>query len=136
MLSRTVDIDQINSVLKHPDIWGLISDDEDKDTFTPPMENNHYLFDEGILFILHPEGEDLQIHANVIPENRGNAKQAASEALRYGFEELKAVRIIAKIPLKYGNVYGFAKKFMKDLGIVDGEHFLELGVEQWGLSDS
>lgn len=134
MLSRTSDINQINSVLKHPDIWPLISDDDDDiDSFIPPLGDNHYLYESGVLFILHPEGDDLEIHANVLPESRGKAKAAAAEALNYGFNVLKTDRIVANIPEKYGSVYGFAKKFMNDDGIIDGNHRLSLRVEEWVL---
>jgi hypothetical protein len=130
MLLRTFNVDDINSVLKHPDIWPMIADTDPED-FEPPFEGNHYLFSEGVLFILHPNGDDLQIHANVLPDNRIDAKQAAQQALEYGFGELHANRIIAEIPVKYGNVYGFAKKFMKDLGVINGDHFMALRAEEW-----
>jgi len=55
----------------------------------------------------------------------------ASEALEYGFNVMKADNIVAKIPTQYGNVYGFAKKFMQDQGIIDGEHVLTLRAESW-----
>ena len=130
---RTYDVEQINSVLKHPDIWPCIADGEDIDSFTPPMGNHHYLYDEGILFILHPSGEDWTIHANVLPESRSKASEAAEFALDYGFNTLKAKKIVANIPEKYGNVYGFALKFLKDKGLVDGEHQMALEVEEWVL---
>ena len=134
MIEPTTNIDKINSILKHPDIWPLISEpDDDIDLFTPPMGDNHYLYEDGVLFILHPEGDDLEIHANVLPESRGKAKAAAQEALNYGFNVLKTDRIVANIPEKYGNVYGFAKKFMNDDGVINGIHRLSLRVEAWGL---
>ena len=134
MIELTTNIDEINSILKHPDIWPLISEpDDDIDLFTPPMGDNHYLYESGVLFILHPEGDDLEIHANVLPESRGKAKAAAQEALNYGFNVLKTDRIVANIPEKYGNVYGFAKKFMNDDGVINGIHRLSLRVEAWGL---
>ena len=134
MIERTTDIDKINSVLKHPDIWPRISDvSQSIDDFIPPMGDNHYLYEDGVLFILHPDGDNLRIHANVLPESRGKAKEAAAQALKYGFNALKAAKIVAKIPEQYGNVYGFAKKFMKDDGITNGEHNLSLRAEEWAL---
>ena len=59
--------------------------------------------------------------------------EAAKEALRYGFEELGADEITAEIPEKYGEVYGFALKFMKDHGFVAGNHILKLRVDEWDL---
>ena len=134
MISRTHDVNKINSVLKHPDIWPLISEPgDDIDSFSPPMGENHYLYETGVLFILHPEGDDLEIHANVLPDSRYKAMGAAADALNYGFNVLKTDRIVANIPEKYGNVYGFAKKFMNDDGIIDGNHKLSLRVDEWVL---
>ena len=132
MIKRTFNIDEINSVLKHPDIWPRISDkSQDIDDYIPPMGDNHYLYEEGVLFILHPDGDNLRIHANVLPDSRGKAKEAAERALNYGYNVLKAAKIVANIPEQNGNVYGFAKKFMNDDGVTNGEHNLSLRVEKW-----
>ncbi len=134
MIKRTTDIDKINSVLKHPYIWPRISDKhQSKDEWTAPMEGMHYLYDDGILFILHDIGDSVKVHANVLPEARERAEAAADEAARYSFEELGAQEITAEIPEKYGAVYGFALKFMQDVGFVDGNHLLSLRVEEWDL---
>lgn len=134
MIERTFDVDKINSVLKHPDIWSLISDeDHDIDAYVPPLTiDNHYLYSDGIVYILHPCGDDWQIHANVTKESRGDAFEAGQEALKYGFEEIGADRIVAKIPTEYGNVYGFTLKHgFNDEGVIDGKHFLTLRADQW-----
>ncbi len=133
MLERTFDTEKINSVLKHEDIWPRIAnEDKDIDAFDPPMGDNHYLFADGILFILHPQGDSWQIHANVTPEKRDKAYQAAEESLEYGFKEIGASRIVCKIPVKYGNVYGFALKAgMIDKGVIDNFHILALEKEEW-----
>ena len=130
----TTDINKINSVLKHPDIWSRVSDkSQNIDEFTPPMDGITYLYEEGVLIILHPEGDKHRIHVNVILEHRDKALAATAEAFKYGFEVLGAREIIAKIPEKYGSVYGFALKFMNDNGIIDGDHILSLEKEEWAL---
>ena len=132
MLKRTFDINKINSVLKHEYIWPRIADKGiDIDTFTPPMEGVHYLHDGGALIILHAVGGKYKIHVNVVPEHRGKAETLAKEALKYAFEELGAKEVIAEIPRNYGEVYGFALKFMKDVGFSDGNHLMSLRVEEW-----
>jgi hypothetical protein len=133
MIERTTDIDKINSVLKHPYIWPRVAGDHPIEGYTPPMEGNHYLYDEGVLFILHDHGENLRIHANVLPEYRHKAEKAAKEALKYGFNVLKADKITAKIPKTFSSVYGFALKFMNDVGMVGNDHQLELGRKEWAL---
>ena len=135
MITPTTDIDKINSVLKHPDIWPFISGDASIDDFEPPInDETHYLFDEGVLFILHPEGNDWKIHANITKDSRFKAVEAANEALDYGFNKLSAGRIIATIPSEYGHVYGFALKMgMTDEGVTGDVHLLTLERQKWAL---
>ena len=136
MIARTFDVDKINSVLKHPDIWPNIADDDIHiDEFTPPIDDDmHYLFSDGILFILHPEGDALQIHANVLKSERGRAAEAAKAALVYGFIGLNADKIIAKIPEKYANVVKFAHMFMDLESVVGGVNNFVLEKSKWALS--
>lgn len=129
LLEVTTDPEKVCSVLKHDDIWPNIAD-TDKESFEPPMDGVHYLHSEGILFILHGN-EELQIHANVILEQRTKAVTAAQDALEYGFNNLNAKRIFCEIPTEYPNVYGFALKFLNDQGIEDGQHILDLRKDQW-----
>jgi hypothetical protein len=130
-MQRTFDVGLINSVIKHPYIWSKIADGEDIEEFAPPMAGIHYLYEEGVLFILNKIGEEWHIHANVIPEHKKKASRCASDALRYAFDDLNAERIFAEIPVKYENVYRFALKFMKDAGMRDGEHLMILERKLW-----
>ena len=128
-MMRTFDIDQISAILKHPDIWPAVSDEsQDIDEFKPPMDNSiHYLIDEGALLILHPDGDNMEVHVNILPEYRGKAKELCFELIEYA-RSLGVTTLSADIPIEYGNVYNFALKFMKDRGIIDGEHHLDMRV--------
>ena len=131
-LSKTINNENINSVLKHPDIWPRIADKGQLvDEWTPLHDDVTYLYSEGVIFILHPEDDAIEIHANVLPDYRHKAKLAADMALEYGFNTLQADKIIAKIPEEYGSVYGFALKFMNDVGFKNGEHLLEIRRKEW-----
>lgn len=122
---RTFSRLKINSVLKHPDIWPNIADDQDFATFQPPVTKDiHYLFETGVIFILHPLDDDLEIHANIVPAYRGNAAALANEALRYGFDLND--RIVARIPARYENVLRFAHQFMNETGIIGDIHHFSL----------
>lgn len=134
MIKPTTDADKIKSILTHPYIWPRISPDgASPEGYQPPMDGVTYLHDEGVLFILHGHGGELQIHANVLPEYRNDANEAAKDAINYGFNILKADKITAKIPKQYGSVYGFALKFLNDVGTDGADHCLELGRAQWAL---
>lgn len=129
---RTKDAEVINSVLTHPAIWPCIADGS-PEGFEPPLTDDyHYLYEEGVLFILHPLNDDWEIHANVLPEYRSGAFDAGQAALKYAFDVIKANKVIARIPTEYPNVYQFSlKSGLQDAGIVDGEHYLTLEREQW-----
>lgn len=136
MLKRTFSTDKISSVLKDPTIWPCIADDMDKESTDIPLDDNHYLYQEGTIIILHPKGDDWQIHVNVLPDYRNGAMDSANEALYYAFNTLDAERVIAYIPQDFGNVYNFALKFMKDQGIRHDNHYLTLTEEEWDSLDS
>lgn len=127
MLKRTRNQVEIDSVVKNPYIWDRIaSSDNDLNGFNPEIiDSDHYLFDEGVLIILHEVGVDAMIHVNVLPDFRHKAMAATQEAFDYGFNEMGVEKIIAEIPEKYSSVCGFALKFMKYKGLIDGIHHLE-----------
>lgn len=133
MIERTFDKEKVNSVLKHEDIWQRIADKSiDKESYQPPSGENHYLFEDGILYILHPYRDFWQIHANVIKSKRHKAFDAGQQALDYVFNTLNAKKVIAIIPKKYIDVYKFTMKSgFTDCGTIDGEHYLELRAEKW-----
>ena len=135
MLERISDESKIRGILTHDSIFEAIGGG-DKDFPIPIDNDHHYLYMEGGLFILHPKGEDWMIHANVLPEYRGDAYKAGQEALSYAFIELGAKRVVASIPVEYSNVFKFAvKSGLQDKGFKGGEHYLTLEYEQWVLSE-
>jgi hypothetical protein len=132
LLQRTHSLPEVMEVLQHPAIWDDIGGNEVEDWIPDMSDDWHYLHADGAIFILHPEGDDWMIHANVIPEAREHAFELGQEALRYAFEYLGADRVVAEIPERYDNVYKFSlKSGMSEEDFIDGEHKLELRYEQW-----
>jgi len=135
LLARTFDAEAIMEILEHPSIWENISDPGQSFTL-PTTDEYHYLLGNGAVFILHPEGDDWEIHANVIPDRRDVAYEMGQEAIRYGFEVLGAKRIVASIPTEYKNVYNFAlKSGLVELSLTNGVHELALEYERWDLQE-
>ena len=81
-MERTKDAEKIRAILTHEAILPNISSDNNPNFELPLTDEYHYLLDEGALFILHPDGEDWEIHANVIPEYRGGAFDLCQEAFQ------------------------------------------------------
>ena len=134
ILKRTSDKHKIREILTHVSIYKNIGGQENEGFEIPIDNDHHYLWMPGGLFILHPEGEDWKIHANVLPDYRAKAFEAGQEAFEYAFKELGARKVIASIPIEYSNVYNFAlKSGMKDSGLKGGEHYLTLRYEEWVL---
>jgi hypothetical protein len=131
-LQRSEDEKAIESVLKTDGVWENISGGKEKDEWSLVISEHpdeHFLYKEGVVFILHPYGSDgdWQLHANVTPAKRDRAMEYTSEALSYGFNQLNACRIVALIAPKYQNVYHFALKMgFTDYGLKDGKCFLTL----------
>ena len=134
MIARTFDDKKIRDILTHDSILPNISDTEDKDFPIPLDDDYHYLYAEGMVFILHPNMDDWEIHANVLPECRDKAYEAGQEAIAYGFNQLGASKLVAHIPQRYINVYQFAlKSGFKEQSLIEDEHYLELERDAWAL---
>lgn len=132
MLERTSDKNKIRDILTHPAIFHNIGGQDGEDFEIPIDNDHHYLYMPGGLFILHPEGEDWMIHANVLPDYRDKAFEAGQEAFEYAFNELGARKVVASIPVEYSNVYNFAlKSGMTDSGLKGEDHYLTLRHEEW-----
>jgi RimJ/RimL family protein N-acetyltransferase len=131
LLQRSTDAESIMYVLKHPAIWENIGGTGD--SFELPIDDDHhYLINQGAVIILHPEGDDWVIHVNIVPEFRHIAYELAMEALGYAFDILGANRVIASIPKEHENVYRFSLKCgMGEEALVEGEHRMVMGYEQW-----
>jgi hypothetical protein len=135
-LALITDKAQIMSVLSHPAIWPNIAPDHiEPSAFDPPLEGVEYwgVFDKDLmgLFILHYDGQGMQIHANMLPEGRGDIAQEAGTLVsdyardRYGY-------VYALIPEKYDNVYQFALRCgMQDGGLIGEDHYVYKGERRW-----
>ena len=114
-IRETTDIEEIKSVLCHPEIYPCISQDGNPTAreFEPPMNVSYiggYIDGEimGIM-IYHPYKDGLKCHIQVLPEFRKKyAKEFGRIALNFG--EAKNAIIYADIPTCYPNVLAFAKK--------------------------
>lgn len=129
---ETQDIDEIKSVLCHPQIYPCISHDgcPTSKEFEPPM-NVRYLggyIDGQIigLMIYHPYKDGLKCHIQVLPEFREHAKEFG----RIVLDEAKNAIIYADVPTCYPNVVSFAEGFgfeitgsIKNNHVRDGQSF-------------
>ena len=50
-----------------------------------------------------------QIHALIMPEHRGHAKESGRVILRWCLDNIDFAKLVAEIPEKYPNVYHFTK---------------------------
>ena len=132
---ETIDVEEIKSVLCHPEIYPCISQDGNPtaDEYEPPM-NVRYVggYVDGVIMgimIYHPYKDGLKCHVQVLPAFREKyAKEFGRIVLNFG--EAKNAIIYADIPTCYPNVLAFAKGFgfeitgsIKDNYIRDGQSF-------------
>ena len=107
MIYQTFDMEAVNAVLTHPDIWEEIGGGEL--TELPYVPCCLYFLMDGGVIIFHPYGDGMKIHANVIPEKRGKhaydaVEQSIQEMFRRGHRN-----IYAEIDVNLRHVYRFAK---------------------------
>lgn len=104
-LAGPEDIDVINSILQHPDIWENIAGDVEP--FDTPFMHEHAYFiigDNQGLVIYHKFLDGVKIHTNILPEKRhGASYEAINETMQHIFD-LGITRIYAEIDDKFPNV--------------------------------
>ncbi len=89
MIRQTNDMEAVNGILAHPDIWSQVAP-EGIETFNMPYFGEWLYFivneDEGVI-IFHPYLDGWKIHPNIIPERRGKAAfRAIDESVKAVFE--------------------------------------------------
>lgn len=128
-VKRTFDDEKIKKILTDPELWERIAPKHVSiNDFLPPMSDDfHYLEvlsggDTAGLFILHPEGKNLKIHANILKKFRKTAaRDSGIQAIQY-FLGTDYENLVASIPEKFPDVYHYTKKFGFDDVLVNGKH--------------
>lgn len=114
MVSRTTDVEKINRVLKHPDIFERISEDGvNIKLWQPDINGAFYLTDDqniGVMVYHWLNGITLECHVQVLPEHREKAFEFGQKALRWAWVNTEATKIVAQIPTIYIDVLRFAYK--------------------------
>jgi len=112
IIRETKDIEEIKSILCHPEIFPRISGDcgLTAKKFEPPLEGVIYLggYEDGIFAVscFHCFRDGLKFHPNVLPEYRLRyARIFAKQCL-----SMLKCEVYAEVPLKYKRAINFAKK--------------------------
>ena len=112
MIRQTFDMDAINSILHHPDIWKDIAPDGCEPFATPYCPDVlYYLVNDGDgVITFHNFREGLKIHPNILPSKRGKlAYIAVEEAIQLMFDQ-GCASIYAEIDPKLRHVVMFCKQ--------------------------
>ncbi len=111
MITQTYNMDIVNSILSHPDIWPEIAPDGVEPFEVSYMpEVLYFVMNDGDGIILfHPFMDGTKIHPNILPEKRGKAAyKAIDEAIETMFKR-GIDTIYAEIHPKLKHVISFAK---------------------------
>ena len=112
MIELTDNMDTVNSILHHPDIWRDIAPDGVVPFDTPWQPDMLYYLVNGndgvIIFATFRDG--VKIHPNILPDKRGRlAYEAVEEACQAVFAEGFDC-VYCEIPLRLRNVTLFARQ--------------------------
>ena len=110
MITRTTNMDMVNSILSHPVIWKDIA--PDVAVFEAPYDRNFLYFlmgeADGVI-IFHPFRDGLKIHPNILPNKRGKkAYKAVEDACQEVFA-MGCTSIYAEIAPELRHVISFAR---------------------------
>ena len=142
-LKRSEDKDEIEQIVKDPEIFARISEDgHDIDSYNISMDNCYLLvcLDERAIGVwcLHPANSStLMIHLNMLKEFRNYGKEAGALIVQWFVETCpqQYQKMNAEIPMTYPEVYHFTKnQGMVDEGI-NRKSIMKAGelVDQWLL---
>ncbi len=112
MIRQTFDMEQVNMVLTHPDIWKDVAPLHIEPFETPYLsEVLYFMVNDGDgVIMFHGFRDGLKIHPNILPNKRGKlAYIAVEESIRYVFDEGCAC-IYAEIDPKLRHVTLFARR--------------------------
>lgn len=145
-VSPTRDWDYIHSVLTDPEIWSRIAEDDQDPSDVDMAKFREWTFLQceaecgpvGMFALHRHNGSTIWLHAHILAQYRKEHTAAAGrEMMRWMHENLfgRVNKIIAEIPVCFGDVYGFARKHgFTDEGI-SREAFLKGGefIDVWRL---
>ena len=112
MIRQTFDMEAVNQVLTHPDIWKDIAPQHMTPFDTLYLPNvTYFLVNDGDGVIMaHPFRDSCKIHPNILPNKRGKlAYEAVEEACQVLFDD-GYPSIYAEIDSKLRHVTLFARQ--------------------------
>lgn len=118
-VERSYDIEEINSVFTHPDIWATIAEDNQQpESFLPDAVRDVYMgvYVDGGLIGFYAfkvlSSAELDIHAQILPQHRKKHALASGRAILewfYNHAPARFVKLTAQVPFKYPNVKNFCE---------------------------
>ena len=112
MIRQTFDMDQVNMILTHPDIWKDIAPDSMAPFNVPYVSDVVYFIvnDGDGVIVFHGFRDGLKIHPNILPSKRGRlAYIAVEESIQCMFDKGCAC-IYAEIDPQLRHVTLFARQ--------------------------
>ena len=112
MIRQTYDMEQVNMVLAHPDIWKDIAPANAVPFDTPYLPNVTYFMvndDDGVI-MFHPFRDGMKIHPNIVPAKRGRIAYIAVEEACQSMFDADVLSIYAEIDRKLRHVTLFARR--------------------------
>jgi hypothetical protein len=112
-LTQTQDIDDIKSILCHPEIYDRIAEDgmPSVEEYEPELDGVICIMDEGkkgVMLFHWVNGITLECHVQVLPKYRNEAHKFGQLALEWMWDNTKATKVVAQIPELYPDVVKFA----------------------------
>ena len=116
MILQTIEPRHVKEIMEDAELFSRVSDDLcDYEHFMPPMDHAYVAcVEDGVImgfFWLHADtSTTMQIHANFLKAHRHRAQEGADKILDHVFNKIGVLKLIAKIPVTFPDVYYFTKR--------------------------
>ena len=112
VITLTYNMEIVNSILQHPDIWKDIAPDgvEPFDIWDLPNQVYFLINDGDGVVIVHPFKDSCKIHPTILPDKRGKLAYEAVEEVCQNLFDYGYASIYAEIDPNLRHVVMFARK--------------------------
>lgn len=135
MIERTINKEAICRVFNHPQVFPWLTDDTSPPFYEPVIHPQvTYLIDdtkEGVIRIDPLNGISCNVHIATTPIMWGSAHGFVRDAIKWGFENTKYMKVVAIVPA----FNDLTLKLVKEVGFIQEGILKRSFLKNWKLHD-
>ena len=101
LIAGTDDLKSIETILNHPDVFSMVTDDLSPSRFTADFENSIYIINEdrtGVIRLDPMSSTCCSAHIATLPKLKGKGKEFAKSVINLGFTVTRFTTVLMFVP--------------------------------------